>query len=233
MFKLLAVLFLAAFMVYAEEVAVEEVEIEVAETVAETAPVANVNSNQAIIDRLPFKGGVFACPMMEEINQLFPSKAVVVIPPVVGRFMFNKRLEGAWNLYRGIYLEAEKAVMEGTSENVAKDVFLMLSAYDELLNISLFFYSKREKKLEAARDESVDHLVFLEILRELGYGRFVDEALLKGRNPWILPLDDQKARVKAGKRERDIKGPIIAEILVSRKAMERVWNRFIEEHGRS
>ena len=219
--KLLVGLFLAAFMVYADYEAEAEEVAESAE-VAEVAEAKEVGSEQTIFDRLPFAGGIFLCPAMEEVNRIYPqSDNAVRVSVQIG---FNANFQSAWELNRALYQAAEKALIDGTAEDEDFEIFLMAMSYENLTNIAEHFFVKRAKRLEAERDESVDHHVLLTILKERGHEPLVER--MTAKKGVIIPLDNRKAKAKAGASWKGQSGsPNAAGIAMQRRIIARMWEK--------
>ena len=125
-------------------------------------------ANAEILNALPFENGVFACPVLQEINEKFPRKAAVGI--AMG---FNAKWKAAWigarttyqrmeSVTKGTDIEededgknkakAEKAAEEAKSQTQEWRNFVMAYIYELFFDIGEMYVKKG--KVEATCDHS-------------------------------------------------------------------------------
>jgi len=109
------------------------------------------------LGQAPFRNGVFKNPAYEEVNQKFPNSFKMLMGT-------DGKVFGSYYTYRQAYLDAEKALLEGTTQDADFDMFKMAYAYEILSCINDFYVSK--KKLKNASDETIDNQVLKRLVSD-------------------------------------------------------------------
>jgi len=145
------------------------------------------------LNQAPFRNGVFKNPAYEEVNAKFPLSFKLL-------FGTDGKVFGSFYTYRQIYMEAEKALEEGTTEDADADMFRMAYSYEILSCIGDFYVSK--KKLTVASDESVDNQVLKRIVSERVQAAPAElwKFLLFASKSYLPAGEDFKSRVAYAKK---------------------------------
>jgi len=109
------------------------------------------------LNQAPYRNGVFKNPAYEEVNKKFPDAFKLM-------FGADGKVFGTFYTYRQIYLDAEKALEAGTTQDPNWEMFRMAYAYEQLSCIGDFYVSK--KKLKNASDTSIDNQVLKRLVSE-------------------------------------------------------------------
>jgi len=140
------------------------------------------------LNQAPFRNGVFKNPAYEEVNQKFPDSFKVLMGT-------DGKVYGSFYTYRQIYLEAEKALEEGTTQDPDWDMFRMAYSYEILSCIGDFYVSK--KKLKNATDDTIDNQVLKRIVSEKVQAPPAElwKFLLFASKAYLPAGDDFKSRI--------------------------------------
>ena len=156
--------------------------------------VANVGADySAFLNQAPFRDGVFKNPAYEEVNAKFPMSFRLLMGT-------DGKVFGSFYTYRQIYMEAEKALVEGTTTDADADMFKMAYAYEILSCIGDFYVSK--KKLKAASDDTIDNQALKRIVSDRVQAAPAElwKFLLFASKSYLPAADDFKSRAAYAKK---------------------------------
>jgi len=162
-----------------------------AQEVTEQAPATGPYAD--FLNQAPFRNGVFKNPAYEEVNLKFPNSFKLLMGT-------DGKVFGTFYTYRQIYMDAEKALLEGTTQDADFEMFKMAYAYEMLSCVGDLYVST--KKLKNATDDTIDNQILKTLVAEKVQSPPGDLwKFLFSANKVYLPKDDTfKTRVAYAKK---------------------------------
>jgi hypothetical protein len=183
--------------------------------------IGNVGDYSDFLSQAPFRDGVFKNPAYEEVNAKFPMAFKLLMGT-------DGKVFGSFYTYRQIYLDAEKALVEGTTTDANADMFKMAYAYEMLSCIGDFYVSK--KKLKNASDESIDNQVLKRMVSERVQAEPAElwRFLLFASKTYLPAADDFKSRVAYANKNIVKSGDNSAVALAKWGFVYKIFNEYRE-----
>ena len=188
-----------------------------------TVSYVNAQDYSDFLKQAPFRNGVFKNPAFEEINAKFPSGEYKLL------FGSDAKVFGTFYTYRQIYMNAEKALEEGTTTDADFDMFKMAYAYEILSSICDFYASKGENH-KLLPINTIDNQILKKLVSEKVQAAPAElwKFLLSVNKSYLPAADNFKSRVAYVNKYIVKVGYEPAEALAKWGSVSKIFNEYRE-----